>query len=46
VSSQVLALNLPLPGDAAAVRLCRAAASEPVWLTLRSLTGELSCPGE
>ena len=42
VSSQVLTLNLPLTGDAAAVRLCRAAASEPVWLTLRSLTGQLS----
>ena len=42
VSSQVLTLNLRLSGDAAAVRLCRAVAGEPVWLTLRSLTGSLA----
>lgn len=42
ISSQVLVLNLPLAGDAPAVRLCRAAPGEPVWLTLRSLTGRLA----
>ncbi len=38
VSSQVLVLNLPLPGDSPAARLTRAAGAEPVWLTLRSLS--------
>ncbi|HRA74863.1 MAG TPA: TIGR02679 domain-containing protein [Propionicimonas sp.] len=42
VSSQVLVLNLPLVGDAPAVRLCGAATGEPVWLTLRSLVGSLA----
>lgn len=42
ISSQVLVLNLPLVGNAPAVRLCRAAPGEPIWLTLRSLTGELA----
>jgi len=42
VSSQVLVLNLPLAGDAPAVRLCAAATGEPLWLSLRSLTGSLS----
>lgn len=42
VSSQVLVLNLPLTGNAAAVRLSSAARSEPVWLSLRALSGELS----
>lgn len=42
VSSQVLVLNLPLTGNAAAVRLSSAARSEPVWLSLRALFGELS----
>lgn len=42
VSSQVLVLNLPLAGNAAAVRLTRAAGSEPVWLSLRSLSGDIS----
>ncbi len=45
ISSQVLVLNLPLAGDASAVRLCRAAPGEPVWLTLRSLTGTLALAG-
>ena len=36
VSAQVLVLNLPLTGNAPAVRLCHAAPGEPVWLTLRS----------
>ncbi|HOA27130.1 MAG TPA: TIGR02679 domain-containing protein [Arachnia sp.] len=36
VSTQVLALNLPLVGDGPAARLC-AVAGEPVWLTLRTL---------
>ena len=39
VSAQVLVLNLPLTGNAPAVRLCHAAPGEPVWLTLRSLRG-------
>ena len=42
VSSQVLVLNLPLTGNAAAVRLTRAARSEPVWLSLRALAGDLA----
>ena len=42
VSSRVLVLNLPLLGDGPAVRLCAAASecAEPMWLTLRSLTGD------
>lgn len=39
VSSRVLVLNLPLTGESPAARLCAAAPGEPVWLTLRSLTG-------
>jgi uncharacterized protein (TIGR02679 family) len=39
VSSRVLTLNLPLRGDAAAVALATARPGEPVWLTLRSLSG-------
>ncbi len=42
VSSQVLVLNLPLEGNAPAVAITTAAEGEPVWLTLRSLAGELS----
>lgn len=42
VSSRVLALNLPLRGDAPAARLCAATPGEPVWITLRSLDGEWS----
>jgi uncharacterized protein (TIGR02679 family) len=38
VSSRVLVLNLPLRGEAPAVRLCAASPGEPLWLTLRSLT--------
>ncbi|NLE96905.1 MAG: hypothetical protein GX596_02810, partial [Propionibacterium sp.] len=44
VSAQVLVLNLPLVGDATAVRLA-AVAGEPVWLTLRSLAGTLALAG-
>ncbi len=39
VSSRVLVLNLPLDGDAPCARLAQAAGPEPLWLTLRSLTG-------
>lgn len=39
VSSRVLVLNLPLDGDAPCARLTQAAGPEPLWLTLRSLTG-------
>jgi uncharacterized protein (TIGR02679 family) len=39
VSSRVLVLNLPLEGDVPCARLAQAAGSEPLWLTLRSLTG-------
>lgn len=39
VSSRVLVLNLPLDGDASCARLVQAAGPEPLWLTLRSLTG-------
>jgi uncharacterized protein (TIGR02679 family) len=46
VSSRVLVLNLPLRGEAAAVRLCAAAHGEPVWLTLRSLAGAWSSRGD
>jgi uncharacterized protein (TIGR02679 family) len=35
----VLTLNLPLTGEAPAVRWVAAAPAEPVWLTLRSLAG-------
>lgn len=42
VSSQVLVLNLPLTGDAAAVALCAAAPGEPTWLSLRSLRGRFA----
>jgi uncharacterized protein (TIGR02679 family) len=39
VSSRVLVLNLSMDGDAACVRLTRAAGHEPLWLTYRSLSG-------
>jgi uncharacterized protein (TIGR02679 family) len=39
VSSRVLVLNLPLIGDSSAAQLCAAALGEPIWLTLRSLSG-------
>jgi len=42
VSARVLVLNLPLAGTASAVALCAAAPGEPVWLSLRSVTGDLS----
>ncbi|WP_083754167.1 DUF2399 domain-containing protein [Actinosynnema sp. ALI-1.44] len=44
VSSRVLALNLTLTGESPAARLCAAAPGEPVWLTLRSLTGTWTAP--
>lgn len=44
LSSQVLVLNLPLEGSAAAARFTDLAAGEPVWLTLRSLRGEVRLP--
>jgi uncharacterized protein (TIGR02679 family) len=43
VSSRVLALNLPLRGDAPAARWS-AAAGEPLWLSLRSIAGSWSAP--
>ena len=45
VSAQVLVLNLPLTGNAPAVRLCHAAPGEPVWLTLRSFRGDWELAG-
>ena len=39
VSSRVLVLNLKLAGNAACVRMSQAAGPEPLWLTLRSLSG-------
>jgi uncharacterized protein (TIGR02679 family) len=44
VSSRVLVCNLPLDGEAPAVRWCAAAAGEPMWLTLRSITGRWMAP--
>jgi uncharacterized protein (TIGR02679 family) len=44
VSSRVLALNLPLCGDAPAARWSAAAAGEPLWLSLRSIAGSWSAP--
>lgn len=46
VSSRVLALNLPLLGDAPAAHWANAAPGEPVWLSLRSITGSWSAPGD
>lgn len=46
VSSTVLVLNLPLVGEAPAVAIANAAAGEPVWLTLRSMAGEMSVPSD
>jgi uncharacterized protein (TIGR02679 family) len=45
VSSRVLVLNLQLDGNASCVRLTRAAGAEPLWLTLRSLTGSVVAAG-
>lgn len=39
VSSRVLVLNLRLNGDAPCARLTQAAGPEPLWLSLRSLSG-------
>jgi uncharacterized protein (TIGR02679 family) len=39
VSSRVLVLNLPLHGQVPAVGWCAATPGEPIWLTLRSITG-------
>lgn len=44
VSSRVLVLNLPLGGAAPAARWCAATPGEPVWLTLRSITGSWTAP--
>ncbi|MER6993762.1 DUF2399 domain-containing protein [Saccharopolyspora hirsuta] len=44
VSSRVLALNLPLSGNSPAARLCAAVPGEPIWLSLRTLTGAWSVP--
>lgn len=44
VSSRVLVVNLPLVGTAPAARLCAAVPGEPLWLTLRSLTGAWAIP--
>ncbi|GAB3500110.1 uncharacterized protein (TIGR02679 family) [Amycolatopsis cihanbeyliensis] len=44
VSSRALALNLPLAGDAAAVRWFDVAPGEPVWVSLRSITGSWTAP--
>lgn len=44
VSATVLALNVPLTGEAAAAAMSRCAPGEPVWLTARSLDGAWS-PG-
>ncbi|MFF3375420.1 TIGR02679 domain-containing protein [Streptomyces sp. NPDC002680] len=44
ISSRVLVLNLPLYGDAPAARWSTAAPGEPLWLSLRSLTGTWSVP--
>jgi len=44
VSSRVLVLNLPLAGDAPAVRWSAATPGEPIWLTLRSITGRWTAP--
>jgi uncharacterized protein (TIGR02679 family) len=41
VSSRVLVLNVRLEGTAPCVPLTQSAGSEPLWLTLRSLTGTL-----
>jgi uncharacterized protein (TIGR02679 family) len=46
VSSRVLVLNLPLLGDVPAARLSAAAPGEPLWLSLRSLSGSWSAPQE
>ncbi|MFL6076961.1 MAG: DUF2399 domain-containing protein [Mycobacteriales bacterium] len=42
ISSRVLVLNLPLRGDAAAARWSTAAPGEPLWLSLRSISGDWS----
>lgn len=42
VSAQVLVLNLPLVGEASAVRQCAASPGEPTWLTLRALRGRFA----
>ncbi len=42
ISSQVLVLNLPLGGGAPAVAQASVAPGEPLWLTLRSMTGEFT----
>ncbi|GAA1667088.1 hypothetical protein GCM10009765_15720 [Fodinicola feengrottensis] len=44
ISSRVLALNLPLRGASAAARWCEAADGEPLWLSLRAISGDWSVP--
>ncbi|MEN3304054.1 MAG: hypothetical protein V7603_256 [Micromonosporaceae bacterium] len=44
VSSRVLIVNLPLRGTAPAARWSCAAPGEPLWLTLRSISGRWSIP--
>lgn len=46
VSSRVLVLNLPLAGEAPAARWSGVAPGEPIWLTLRSITGPWTAPAE
>lgn len=46
VSSRVLALNLPLRGEVPAASWSAAAPGEPMWLSLRSISGSWSAPAE
>jgi uncharacterized protein (TIGR02679 family) len=46
VSSRVLVLNLPLQGELPAVRWCAETPGEPIWLTLRSITGPWTAPAK
>lgn len=44
VSSRVLVLNLPLRGDNPAARCSAAVPGEPLWLSLRAITGDWTVP--
>lgn len=44
ISSRVLTLNLPLLGASAAARWCATAEGEPLWLSLRAVSGDWSVP--
>lgn len=46
VSSRVLVLNLPLAGEASAARWSGAVPGEPLWLTLRSISGLWTAPAD